>query len=84
MEHKSRLDWVDGAKGICILLVVMFHATLHLTPLLGSGGFAWFTHFSGPFRMPDFFLISGLLLSRRLNASDRVFYDREVAHFFYF
>ncbi|MEL6689621.1 MAG: acyltransferase family protein [Pseudomonadota bacterium] len=84
METQSRLDWVDAAKGICIILVVMFHATLHLTPTLGAGGFAWFTHFSGPFRMPDFFLISGLFLSRRLNAPAAVFYDRKVLHFFYF
>ncbi|MEM1232727.1 MAG: acyltransferase family protein [Pseudomonadota bacterium] len=80
----ERLDWVDGAKGICILLVVMFHATLHLTPVLGVGAFAEITHFSGPFRMPDFFLISGLFLSRRLHAPDRIFYDRKVLHFFYF
>ncbi|MEM6276652.1 MAG: acyltransferase family protein [Pseudomonadota bacterium] len=80
----ERLDWVDGAKGICILLVVMFHATGHLTPVLGAGAFAEITHFSGPFRMPDFFLISGLFLARRLHAPDRVFYDRKVLHFFYF
>ncbi|MCH2077383.1 MAG: acyltransferase family protein [Rhodobacteraceae bacterium] len=84
MDTQHRLDWVDAAKGICIILVVMFHATLHLTPTLGASGFAWFTHFFGPFRMPDFFLISGLFLSRRLSAPAAIFYDRKVLHFFYY
>ncbi|MEO1796968.1 MAG: acyltransferase family protein [Pseudomonadota bacterium] len=80
-----RIDWVDASKGICILLVVMFHATQHLVPKLGAGGvFDWITTFSGSFRMPDFFLISGLFLSTRLATPWRDFLDRKVVHFFYF
>ncbi|MEM8592552.1 MAG: acyltransferase family protein [Pseudomonadota bacterium] len=81
----DRLAWVDASKGICILLVVMFHATLHLVPSVGGGGiFDTVTRFSAPFRMPDFFLISGLFLSRRIRAPWVTYLDRKVVHFAYF
>jgi uncharacterized membrane protein YcfT len=34
--------------------------------------------------MPDFFLIAGLFLSRRIDAPWRLYLDRKVLHFFYF
>ncbi|MEL6916069.1 MAG: acyltransferase family protein [Pseudomonadota bacterium] len=84
-QASDRIGWVDVSKGICILLVVMFHATQHLTPVVGAGGlFDSLTRFSGPFRMPDFFLISGLFLSRRITAPLGVYLDRKVLHFAYF
>lgn len=83
--EQSRVEWVDASKGICILLVVMFHATIHLTPVVGAGGvFDTVTRFSAPFRMPDFFLISGLFLARRIHAPIRQFLDRKVLHYAYF
>jgi uncharacterized membrane protein YcfT len=80
-----RLDWVDYCKGICIILVVMMHSTLGIEKALGettwlSGFIAW----AKPFRMPDFFLISGLFLSRRIAAPWRPYLDRKVVHFAYF
>ncbi|MEM9349681.1 MAG: acyltransferase family protein [Pseudomonadota bacterium] len=87
MSHHSseRIPWVDASKGICILLVVMFHANLHITPILGSGGvFDTVARYSAPFRMPDFFLICGLFLSRRITAPLSVYLDRKVVHFAYF
>jgi uncharacterized membrane protein YcfT len=81
----ARLDWVDCCKGICIILVVMMHSTLGVEKALGST--TWLSAFiawAKPFRMPDFFLISGLFLSRRIAAPWRSYIDRKVVHFAYF
>ena len=40
--------------------------------------------FAKPFRMPDFFLISGLFLSRVIDRDWRTYLDRKVVHFVYF
>ncbi|WP_245513031.1 acyltransferase family protein [Enterovirga rhinocerotis] len=80
-----RLDWVDTAKGICIVLVVMMHATLGVEAAMGREGFMhWAVAFSKPFRMPDFFLLSGLFLSRVIDRPWRVYADKRVLHFAYF
>lgn len=80
-----RVDWVDYAKGICILLVVMFHTVNHYEEAVGAEGWMrWIVDFSKPFRMPDFFLISGLFLSRTINANLATYLDKKVVHFAYF
>ena len=62
----TRIDWVDYAKGICIVMVVMMHSVLGVEMAAGDTGFMHaVVMFAKPFRMPDFFLISGLFLSRR-------------------
>jgi uncharacterized membrane protein YcfT len=40
--------------------------------------------FAKPFRMPDFFLISGLFLSLVIGRGWRIYLDRKVVHFAYF
>ena len=40
--------------------------------------------FAKPFRMPDFFLISGLFLARVIDRDWRTYIDRKVVHFAYF
>ena len=80
-----RVDWVDYAKGICIILVVMMHVTLgYGEDVHREGWLHQFVRFAQPFRMPDFFLISGLFLSRTINAPWRQYLDRKVLHFVYF
>jgi len=37
--------------------------------------------FARPFRMPDFFLISGLFLARVIDRARRDYLDRKVLHF---
>ena len=60
----DRIDWVDYAKGICIVMVVMMHSVLGVELAAGQTGFMHpLVAFAKPFRMPDFFLISGLFLS---------------------
>jgi uncharacterized membrane protein YcfT len=80
-----RVDWVDYGKGICILLVVMWHSTLGVEAAGGGQGFMHaLVHYATPFRMPDFFLISGLFLSRVIDRDWRTYLDRRVVHFAYF
>lgn len=57
-NNKPRLHWVDTAKGICILLVVLFHTTEHimdLSPALRDTLRAT--------RMPLYYTIAGLFVS---------------------
>ncbi len=81
----ERIDWVDYAKGICIVMVVMMHSTLGVELAAGKQGFMHLVvEFAKPFRMPDFFLISGLFLSRVIGRDWRTYLDRKVVHFAYF
>ena len=82
---KARVDWVDYAKGICIILVVLMHSTLGVEK--AAGQLSWlngFIEWARPFRMPDFFLISGLFLAQRIDRPWREYLDSKVLHFVYF
>jgi uncharacterized membrane protein YcfT len=80
-----RIDWVDYAKGICIVMVVMMHSVLGVEAAAGETGFMHaLVAFAKPFRMPDFFLISGLFLSVVIDRDWRTYLDRKVVHFAYF
>src|SRR2546423_6309157 len=81
----NRVDWFDYAKGFCIVMVVMMHSTLGVEAAAGQT--SWMHHlaaFAKPFRMPDFFLISGLFLGRVIDRDWRTYLDRKVVHFAYF
>ena len=83
--HAGRVDWVDYAKGFCIVMVVMMHSTLGVEAAAGQE--SWMGNlvaFAKPFRMPDFFLISGLFLARVIDRDWRTYLDRKVVHFAYF
>ena len=84
-ERSTRIDWVDYAKGICIVMVVMMHSVLGVEAAAGQTGFMHLlVAFAKPFRMPDFFLISGLFLSVVIDRDWRTYLDRKVVHFAYF
>ena len=81
----ARVSWVDCAKGICILMVVMMHSTLGVEAAAGSE--SWMhalVSFAKPFRMPDFFLIAGLFLAHRIDRDWPDYLDRKVVHLAYF
>jgi len=81
----GRVDWVDYSKGICIILVVMMHSTLGVEAAHGATGFMHYVvEFARPFRMPDFFLLSGLFLANVIDRDWRTYLDRKVVHFAYF
>jgi len=85
LTAKQRVDWVDYAKGICIIMVVMMHSVLGVEKAAGETGFMHvLVAFAKPFRMPDFFLISGLFLSLVIDRDWRNYLDRKVIHFAYF
>jgi uncharacterized membrane protein YcfT len=82
---EGRVGWVDYAKGICIVMVVMMHSTLGMELASGREGFMHaVVEFARPFRMPDFFMISGLFLGRVIARDWRTYLDRKVMHFAYF
>ncbi|MCK5745524.1 MAG: acyltransferase family protein, partial [Oricola sp.] len=64
MGTKERYHWVDAAKGISIILVVMMYSAHNVGKYTGDiGVLHYIIGFATPFRMPEFFLISGLFLS---------------------
>ncbi|MBN9018593.1 MAG: acyltransferase family protein [Rhizobiales bacterium] len=82
---KARVDWVDYAKGFCIIMVVMMHSTLGVEKAAGAEGWMhYLVAFAKPFRMPDFFMISGLFLAQVIDRDWRTYADRKVVHFAYF
>ena len=84
-EPASRIAFVDYGKGFCIVLVVMMHSVLGLEAAVGHEG--WLhavVEFAKPFRIPSFFLIAGLFLSRSIDSDWRSYLDRKVLHFVYF
>ena len=83
--RSSRHGWVDIAKGICIIAVVGLYARNDLDALFGQAGWLdpW-SAFARPFRMPDFFLLSGLFLSAVMHRPWRSYLDTKVAHYAYF
>lgn len=59
MEEKKRIEWIDLAKGICILLVMWWH----IKELFSNKGIAdrdMFLSVCTYFRMPLYFFLSGL------------------------
>lgn len=67
---QSRVEWADVAKGACIALVVLFHATnFLLTRGYGAEGWVVFNQFLEPVRMPLFFLVAGLFAGKALSRS---------------
>jgi uncharacterized membrane protein YcfT len=81
----DRLQWVDSAKGISIILVVMMYSVFNVgQDAEGVGIFHYVIGFATPFRMPEFFLISGLFLNQVIGRTWRAYADRRVVHYFYF
>ncbi|MEH0074279.1 acyltransferase family protein [Pannonibacter sp. Pt2] len=85
MGDAGRIGWVDHAKAVCIIFVVMMHSVLGVEEAAGEAG--WMhpvVQFAAPFRMPDFFMISGLFTALVLARPWRLYADRKVLHFAYF
>jgi fucose 4-O-acetylase-like acetyltransferase len=83
-RHTVRKPWLDVAKGLSILAVVLFHAgsaspegttARHAWQLVGLGLFT--------FIMPLFFLVSGLVLGKGLNLTFKQYLRKKVWPAFY-
>jgi uncharacterized membrane protein YcfT len=63
----------------------MMHSTLGVEQAAGETGWLHpLVAFALPFRMPDFFMISGLFLANVIDRPWRNYLDRKVVHFAYF
>ncbi|HEY9010235.1 MAG TPA: acyltransferase family protein [Devosia sp.] len=81
----DRMSWVDTAKGISIILVVMMHSAYGVGEETGQAGILhWIIGWATPFRMPEFFLISGLFLSQVIARDWLRYSDRRIVHYLYF
>lgn len=79
-KPKQRIAWVDYAKGITIILVVLLHSTseeFKYTPITELNNLL------EPFRIPFFFFIAGLFIKKSLHSDLKVFLKSKVAHFLY-
>lgn len=70
MNNKPRLEWVDTAKGICILLVIIFHTTGYI-----MSDYPQINCMLRAIRMPLYFTIAGLFVSVK---SDVLFIEKKV------
>lgn len=64
-----RLQWLDAAKGVCMILVVLLHSSGWLNSIVPPGSLDFWWEFSSvliPLSMPLFFFISGFLAARSL------------------
>ena len=76
----NRIDWVTR-QGFLHIMVVTMHSTLGEQAAGREGWMHAAVAFARPFRMPDFFLISGLFLARVIDRARRDYLDRKVLHF---
>ena len=67
---KPRLQWVDTAKGICILLVILYHTTEHIMDLSPA-----LRDMLRATRMPLYYTIAGLFVSIK---SPCVFLNKKI------
>lgn len=82
---KPRLDWIDTARGLCIILVVLMHiATGFEVELEKASWLDPFIEWARPFRMPAFFMVSGVLGARLIGRGWRELLERRVLGFIYF
>lgn len=85
MAQKPRLAWADAAKGLSIMLVVMMYAAYSVGEDTGGIGILhYIIGFATPFRMPEFFLISGLFLNKVIDRPWARYADRRAVHYLYF
>ncbi len=83
-NSKQHVDWVDLAKGLTILLVVIMHSINGVEKILGEGWMHVVLAYATPFRMPVFFAVAGLFAARAITKDWSVFMDKKFAHFGYF
>ncbi|MEE4462335.1 acyltransferase family protein, partial [Azotobacter chroococcum] len=84
----ARIEWLDAAKGACLILVVLYHTVVYIflnSPLSDTLSFkVWQIMVVGLgwLRMPLFFLISGFLAhSAVFNRNGRDVFQPRIATF---
>ncbi|WP_373007606.1 acyltransferase family protein [Hyphomonas sp.] len=83
--QQGRINWIDQAKGVCIVLIVAMYTTSSYGDLVQHD--SWVTPivaWSSPFLFPTFFVLAALFLNLSLFGSTKHFFDRKILHFAYF
>lgn len=74
-----RIDGIDIARGLSMLLVVIMHSTIGVEAATGrTGAFHGLVDFAHGFRIPAFFLISGLFLAKAMRFSLEEVFRRRI------
>lgn len=81
----GRVNWVDHAKGACIILIVALLTTQGFSASgTQIGLMGWVMSWAQPFLMPTFFFLAALFLNRTLFGHPKHYIDRKILHFVYF
>ena len=81
----GRVAWIDHAKGLGILLVILMASVAGpYSPAEEGNWMAGVAAWAAPITLPAFFLIAGLFLHRSLFGSRTAYFDRKVLHFAWF
>jgi uncharacterized membrane protein YcfT len=84
MHQNQRMDWIDFAKGVSIVLVVLFHASLALDDYNLTADIFWLENeFFSPIRMPVFFTVSGLLARTIIHYSWGDIFQKRIVFLIY-
>ncbi|MBB3315736.1 putative membrane protein YcfT [Rhizobium sp. BK181] len=79
MQQKPRIDWLDIAKGMSIILVVIYHTLLyHDFHNIAPDLYARLSSIMTPIRMPLFFTVSGFLAASAMRAPWGDFLRRKI------
>lgn len=83
---KERLQWMDLARGLCILLVVILHGSVAVSAVGGIDvpkALDTFNRFLDPHRMPMLMFLSGMLLGKSLNKSAHDYVSGKMAQIYW-
>jgi uncharacterized membrane protein YcfT len=80
----SRVQWLDHARCLSIVLIVLLHSSFALEGIATTGPVAQLIDLVRPFRLPALFFLSGLFLGRMFNTPWRDFADRRPLPHAYF
>lgn len=79
-QPRSRLEWVDSAKGLAILLVVIHHTVLILAQLdILAGPWLQINNAFQVFRMPVFFAAAGLFAMSAVTGPWKTLWSRRLS-----
>lgn len=78
-QPTSRIEWIDVAKGVAIMMVTAFHANMVVEWSQVDTGFSKNLHsFLSSFRMPLFFTVSGLFAKSSVKGSWPSLWNRRL------
>lgn len=82
----GRMIWMDVVRGVCIVLVVVFHANSAIvehTAVAVDQTLNIFNTFFGPYRMPVLMFLSGMLLHQSLKKPGGVYFYGKFAKIYW-